>query len=124
MSQLKLSNYVLDVDRFASGLRNRREELGLTILDLSKKASVAPATVHKLESGKLTVHFDKFLKIVDALNLPIESLLSFRGSKLPPSTNPLAAKIAHALDGGDHSSALRLLADHFGKKPVSRRLKG
>jgi len=111
MAKFKLSLYVVDLAQFRAVLRGRREERGLTMLQLAKLAGVAPATVHKLESGKITVHLDKFLRIADALQLPLSDLISFDGSKLAEPPDPLAAKLAALVRANDQAGILRMLAD-------------
>lgn len=127
LPNLKLSSYVVDIERFRATLRGRREELELSMLQLGEKAGVAPATVHKLEAGKLTVHLDKFLRIVDALRIPLSDLISFDGSTIPEPPDPLALELARLLRSGDQSGVLQLLAHHLKpgagkaeKKAVSR----
>jgi len=115
MSKFKLSSYVVDIAQFRAVLRARREERGLTMLQLSQRAGVAPATVHKLESGKLTVHLDKFLRVADALELPLAALISFQGSQVAEPPDPLAAEMSRLLRAGDQAALLKLLADHVSR---------
>lgn len=108
----RLSHYAIDVDRFRQVLRARREELGLTQLQLAGNAGVSSATVHKLEAGRLSVHLDLFIRVVDALGLPLCDLISFDGSATAEPPDPLAAKLAALVRANDQAGILELLAAH------------
>lgn len=110
--KISLSRYAIDIDRFRQVLRGRREKLGLTQLQLAGRAGVSSATVHKLEAGRLSVHLDLFVRVVDALGLPLTDLISFDGSATAEPPDPLAAKLAKALRDGDQAAVLRLLAEN------------
>lgn len=110
--KISLSRYAVDIDRFRHVLRGRREELGLTQLQLAGKAGVSSATVHKLEAGRLSVHLDLFVRVVDALGLPLSDLISFDASVTAEPPDPLATKLAKALRDGDQAAVLRLLAEN------------
>jgi len=112
MGKPKLQHYRIDVERLRSLLRGRREAMGLTMAQLAERAGVAPATVHKLEAGKLSVHLDKFIQVVDALSLSFGDIFSFDGSATAEPPDPLAAKLAKALRDGDQAAVLRLLAEN------------
>lgn len=112
-AKLQLSRYVVDIEHFRLILRGRREELGLTQLQLAGRAGVSSATVNKLEAGRLSVHLDLFLQVVDALGLPLSALIAFDGAALPDPPDPLGAKLAALLKSGDQAAILQLLADHM-----------
>lgn len=119
--KISLTRYAINIDRFRQVLRGRREELGLTQLQLAGKAGVSSATVHKLEAGRLSVHLDLFIRVVDALGLPLGDLISFDGSATAEPPDPLAAKLAQALKDGDQAAVLRLLAEHAPKPQTTER---
>jgi len=110
--KISLNRYTIDIDRFRLVLRGRREELGLTQLQLAGNAGVSSATVHKLEAGRLSVHLDLFIRVVDALGLSLSDLISFDGSPVAEPPDPLAARLSKALRGGDQAALLQLLAEH------------
>ncbi len=53
-------------------VRERREHLGLTQVELAELASVSTRFVHTLESGKPTVRLDKVLDVLAVLGLELQ----------------------------------------------------
>lgn len=52
-------------------VRQRRQTLGLTQLELADLAEVSERLIRDLETGKLTVGIDKLLSILESLGLEI-----------------------------------------------------
>lgn len=53
----------------AAVVSKRREELGLTQLDLSLIAECSSRTIHAIETGKSTVRMDSVLAVLNVLGL-------------------------------------------------------
>ncbi|MEQ8820993.1 MAG: helix-turn-helix transcriptional regulator [Sumerlaeia bacterium] len=109
MSDFVLTNFEFDPDHFCATLRARRKELGLSMSQLADQAGVAPATVHKLESGGLTIHLDKFLKVVDVLGLALSDLVPPCGIR---PTDPRVLQLGRLVEArAPMPEILRLLAE-------------
>lgn len=125
MARAKLQHYSVDAEHLRRALRARREMLGLSMAELAAKAGVAPATVHKLESGKLSVHLDKFIQVLDALGMPFGDLVSFDGAALAVPADPIATRLAALLREKDQAALLEFLAGESrrsaGPKKAKRR---
>lgn len=50
----------------------RRQELGLSQIDVADLADVSPRFVHALESGQATVGLDRLLAVMETLGLHLE----------------------------------------------------
>jgi len=59
-------------------LRERRNQLRLSIRDVAQLAGIGVATVHALERGRLQIQLDNFLQVLRVLELSA-------GDALPPS---------------------------------------
>ena len=63
-------------------IKNRREELGLTISELAEKIGVSEKTLSRWESGNIAnVRQDKALKIAQALDVSLSWLVSLSSSE-------------------------------------------
>jgi len=62
----------MDSRWISEALRRRRQELGLTQLELADLAEVSERLIRDLETGPLTVRTDKLLSIVESLGLEIQ----------------------------------------------------
>lgn len=121
--KLSLKHYAIDPDHFRHVLRGKRQELGLTQLQLADRAGVSSATVHKLESGRLSVHLDLFVRVVDALGMPLSDLISFNGSVTTPRPDPKAIRLAAILEAGDQTALLDFLAGESRRNAGARKSK-
>jgi len=64
------------------------------------------------------VHLDLFIRVVDALGLPLSDLISFDESAVAEPPDPLAAKLAALVRANDQAGILRILADEVqGDRP-------
>ena len=61
-------------DRLANGLKERRNELGLTQAELAERVAVTRKTVNTVENGIFTPSALLALKMAEALNVPVEAL--------------------------------------------------
>jgi transcriptional regulator with XRE-family HTH domain len=63
------------VDLYAYGLRARRENAGLTQLDLAIRAGLTPATVSRLENAHQSPTLATAEALARALDIPLTELL-------------------------------------------------
>lgn len=68
-SRLKMHERALQHGWLAAVVSVRREELGLTQLDLSLIAGCSSRTIHAIETGKPTVRMDSVLAVLNVLGL-------------------------------------------------------
>lgn len=66
-----------ELDTIALGLRlrRRREELGLTLAQLSDRASIAVTTIHVIEHGRSAPRIDTLLRLSAALDMPLADII-------------------------------------------------
>lgn len=71
-------------------LKNRRKELGLTMLEVAKRAGVSEATVSRWESGDIAnMRRDKIVSLANALQVEPSFIMNYDGTKnFPLSSNP------------------------------------
>ena len=64
---------MIGLTEFASKIRERRKQLGITQSELASKAGIGRATIDALENGRVgEIGFSKLLRILSALNLEIK----------------------------------------------------
>lgn len=61
-------------ERLANGLKDRRNELGLTQAELAEKVGVTRKTVNTVENGVFTPSATLAIKLAAALELSVEDL--------------------------------------------------
>jgi putative transcriptional regulator len=61
-------------DRLANGLKERRNELGLTQAELAERVAVTRKTVNTIENGVFTPSATLAIKLAQALGLSVERL--------------------------------------------------
>ena len=54
---------------FASAIKKRRQQLGITQIELADLAGVSSSFIHNLENGKATVALDRMLLVISTLGL-------------------------------------------------------
>ena len=65
-------------------LKNRRKELGLTMLEIAQKVGVSEATVSRWESGDIAnMRRDKIASLANALNVTPAYIMGWE-EKIPP----------------------------------------
>jgi transcriptional regulator with XRE-family HTH domain len=57
--------------QFLEQLRHRREEIGMPMVVLARKAGVSMQTLHRMLHGQASVHFDKVLAVAHALDIEL-----------------------------------------------------
>lgn len=62
-----------------TGLKKRREELGLKQIDIVKKTGLSKSTISLLESGQLNPSLKNAFKIAKILDTTVETLFMERG---------------------------------------------
>jgi transcriptional regulator with XRE-family HTH domain len=78
-------------------LKQRRLELGLTLLDVAKKVGVSEATVSRWESGEIeNMRRDKIALLAKALDLNPSVIMGWEKSPSPEEENPDIRMIARA----------------------------
>lgn len=65
----------LDTAALGLRLRRRREELGLTLAQLSDRANIAVTTIHVIEHGRGAPRLDTLLRLSAALDMPIADII-------------------------------------------------
>lgn len=71
----------LDTAALGQRLRRRREELGLTMSQLSDRANIAVTTIHVIEHGRGAPRIDTLLRLSAALDMPISRILEEIGGE-------------------------------------------
>ena len=66
-------------DRLANGLKERRNELGLTQAELAERVAVTRKTVNTIENGVFTPSATLAIKLAQALGLSVEQLFWIEG---------------------------------------------
>jgi ribosome-binding protein aMBF1 (putative translation factor) len=56
--------------KIASSVREKREQLGISQVDLAEKTGLGIATIKRFESGKFWLNMKQYVIIRNALNLP------------------------------------------------------
>ena len=69
----------LDTAALGLRLRRRREELGLTLSQLSDRANIAVTTIHVIEHGRGAPRLDTLLRLSAALDMPIADIIGEAG---------------------------------------------
>lgn len=65
-------------------LKQRRTELGFTLLDVANRMGVAEATVQRWESGVIkSIKYDKITKLAEVLNVEPTVLMGWEEKKPP-----------------------------------------
>jgi len=100
----------LDPDNWAEVLRTRRLEKGLTIRELSELSEVSASAVHRMEQGYYLLQVDRFLRVIDALDLRPEDVLVFDGRPTSPKDPTLELEL-RKIAGLDAADALRKLSN-------------
>ena len=74
-------------------LKNRRAELGLTLLDIAKMMDVSEATVQRWESGVIkSIRYDKIARLAEVLKIDPVDLMGWEQEK-PPETDGKAKEL-------------------------------
>lgn len=81
-------------DNLGESLRRIRKERGLTLIEAGEKSGMPMSTISKIENNKMSLSYDKLLRICNALEVDISQL--FSGS-------PAVAKTAAAPASGRRS---------------------
>lgn len=71
----------LDTAALGLRLRRRREELGLTLAQLSKRSDTGASTIHIIEHGRAAPRLDTLLRLSAALDMPISRILEEIGGE-------------------------------------------
>lgn len=71
----------LDTAALGLRLRRRREELGLTLAQLSKRSDTGTSTIHIIEHGRAAPRLDTLLRLSAALDMPISRILEENGGE-------------------------------------------
>ena len=92
-------------------LRQRRQELGLTLAQIADKMGVAEATVQRWESGNIkTVRHEKIGRLAEILGVTPAQLMGWEESDAAPVTPPSNRNILR-IAGRDGSYEERVLSD-------------
>jgi transcriptional regulator with XRE-family HTH domain len=94
-------------------IKNRRLELGLTLLDVAKVANVSEATVSRWESGNIeNMRLDKINMLAKALQITPSKLMEW-GEEIGPMPEPVSPS----------ERRIKVLARHLDKIPETTREK-
>lgn len=70
-------------------IKARREQLGMTVLELAEKIGVREATAFRYETGQIkNIKYDRLSKIAEALQVTPGYLLGLETKKIPLSDYP------------------------------------
>ena len=86
------------------------------MLELSDLAGVSPSTILKLEKGEITIQLDKFLQIVDQLEIPPDHVFGYGSSEALGAADPLADQVSALLRVQDLENAMLLLASALARR--------
>ncbi|UOF92237.1 helix-turn-helix transcriptional regulator [Fodinisporobacter ferrooxydans] len=62
-------------ERLAGRIRQRRQQLGLSVKELAKRAGVSASYIYAIEAGMRGSSIEKLSAIAKELNIPIQTLL-------------------------------------------------
>jgi transcriptional regulator with XRE-family HTH domain len=63
-------------EAFGSRVKRLRQKAGLTLQQLSEKASLAPSTISKVENNQISPTYENILRLADGLNVDIAELFA------------------------------------------------
>ena len=116
--KITLKRITLDPARWSRVLRERRVEKGLTIRQVSERSGVSSSTVHRMEQGFYLIQLDKFLRILDVLDLEPADVLTIDGRETTPPPSDHEKKILEALRAKDSAGLLQLLGKYLGQEKL------
>lgn len=67
-------------------LRRLRTQQGLTLAEVSRRTGLPLSTLSKVENDKMSLTYDKLVRISDGLEIDIETLFSADSFQAPPAT--------------------------------------
>jgi len=73
-----------DVPAPSRAIRDARIAQGLSLRALSARAGLPYSTLSKLENGKMTLTYDKLIRLAQALNVDIKDIIASAGAKQAP----------------------------------------
>lgn len=99
------SSPVVDTEAFdrsslGERLRQIRKEKGWTLSDVSARTGLAVSTVSKVERGRITLAYDKFMALARGLDLDITELIGHAGTRFKPG----ALAVTRATDAFVHET--------------------
>ncbi len=100
-------------------IKQRREELGLTMEDLGNRVGVAKSTVMKWEHGDIAhMRLDKITALVKALGVSPLWVLGLEPKEAAPDTQAMLSLYEGATDKGRHMAFGVLLSNQKSDKGV------
>ena len=80
-----MSDYLENPHRIKLGeaIRARRDRLGMTQEALAEKVGSGQSNIYRIESGLVSVGFDKLFQIAQALGMTVGELVSFKAHNKP-----------------------------------------
>ncbi len=87
--------------KLGKALRLIREEMGLTLADVSDRTGLAASTLSKVENGLISLTYDKLVQLIEGLQLDFNSILTgdLPGKKLDPSRLTARRSVTRAQEG-------------------------
>lgn len=73
-----------DVPAPSRAIRNARLAQGLSLRALSARAGMPYSTLSKLENGKMSLTYDKLIRLAQALNLDLKDIVTGAEEEAPP----------------------------------------
>ncbi|MBP3488403.1 MAG: helix-turn-helix transcriptional regulator [Roseburia sp.] len=95
MDAVKVRNYNKDKATLGSNISNARKKLGISGTELAGRIGSDKSAVSKLENGERSPNFETLLKIADALETSVETLVH---SETSCSSTAWLQEIKHKLD--------------------------
>jgi transcriptional regulator with XRE-family HTH domain len=83
-----------------AALRNIRQRKGLTLSQVSKGADLPTSTLSKIENGKLSVTYDKLVRITASLGVDMAELFAASDNPTPVGERSGRRSITRAGEGG------------------------
>jgi transcriptional regulator with XRE-family HTH domain len=95
MASRKANNSAERDGNLGESLRRIRKERGLTLIEAGEKTGMPMSTISKIENNKMSLSYDKLLRLCKALEVDISQL--FTGTPMagkPASPHPAAAAVS------------------------------
>ena len=96
-------------DRPGAALRRLRSQKGLTLADVSRRTGLPLSTLSKVENDKMSLTYDKLVRISDGLQVDIERLFTVE-AEAPPAPAPSGRR---SIARGGEGSAIETAEYHY-----------
>ncbi len=110
-----------DREHMGARLRSIRKARGLTLKALSQRSGVPLSTLSKMELGQISVSYEKFGAVAQALAVDIAALFDARAEPAPDTPPPVAvqSRLASAPSYDEGHYQFRMLATDYPQRRMS-----